>query len=230
MKRLIIISLFSVLMLTFIIIGGYSFQTSKEEAHTPLISNSTTYSIPSEIGVFERSEFALDYLNIPDDDKHKRSLNTYYKNRAFYGAPPSIPHEVEDDRNMGDKSCLKCHENGGFVKKYKAYTPVTPHPQFVNCRQCHVPQNTNSVFVATNWKNVSVPELNNAALEGSPPVIPHQLQLRENCLACHAGPAAPVEIKVSHPDRINCRQCHVPGNMGITVSDEFIRLNYETNE
>ena len=54
------------------------------------------------------------------------------------------------------------------------------------------------------------PEIKGAALEGSPPVIPHGLQMRENCLACHAGSAAPKEIKVSHPTRVNCRQCHVP--------------------
>jgi nitrate reductase cytochrome c-type subunit len=46
--------------------------------------------------------------------------------------------------------------------------------------------------------------------EGAPPTIPHPLQLRENCLACHAGPASRPEIRTSHPERARCRQCHVP--------------------
>ena len=210
-------------MLAFIIVGSYSFETSKEEAYTPLNTYNSFYIISSEKGVFERSNLALDYLNMPEDDKYRRSLNTYYNNRAYHGAPPSIPHEVENDLKMGDKSCLKCHENGGFVNKYKAYAPVAPHPTFVNCRQCHVPLKTNSVFVATNWEKIAIPDLNNAALDGSPPVIPHQLQLHENCLACHAGPAAPIEIKVNHPERINCRQCHVPNNKETVDIGDFIR-------
>ena len=76
----------------------------------------------------------------------ERSINTYYNNRAYHGAPPSIPHKVENERNMGGNSCLKCHENGGFAEKLKAYAPVTPHPEMVNCRQCHVPQNTQKIF------------------------------------------------------------------------------------
>ena len=70
---------------------------------------------------------------------HQRTLETYYDNRAYHGAPPSIPHPVNEHQSLGGANdCLKCHENGGFVEKYNAYTPVTPHPELVNCRQCHV--------------------------------------------------------------------------------------------
>ena len=48
----------------------------------------------------------------------------------------------------------------------------------------------------------------------SPPTIPHTLQLRENCLACHGGAASRVEIRTSHPERPRCRQCHVPESGG----------------
>jgi hypothetical protein len=34
--------------------------------------------------------------------------------------------------------------------------------------------------------------------------------MRENCAACHTGPAAREEIRTTHPERIRCRQCHVP--------------------
>ena len=44
--------------------------------------------------------------------------------------------------------------------------------------------------------------------------IPHPLQLRENCLACHGGPAARAELRTTHPERVRCRQCHVPDVAG----------------
>ena len=87
-----------------------------------------------------------------------------------------------------------------------------------------------SLFVANNFKKGTIPAVgNNNALLGSPPAIPHQLQMRENCLSCHAGPSAPKEIRVSHPERINCRQCHVPSNKVTGDIGSFIR-KLKTNE
>jgi cytochrome c-type protein NapB len=34
--------------------------------------------------------------------------------------------------------------------------------------------------------------------------------MRENCAACHSGPGARAEIITTHPERVRCRQCHVP--------------------
>lgn len=80
------------------------------------------------------------------------------------------------------------------------------------------------MFKGTNFRRIVVPKAGvNSALEGSPPIIPHQLQLRENCLACHAGPSAPKEIRVTHPERVNCRQCHVMNNKEIKDIGIFIR-------
>jgi cytochrome c-type protein NapB len=223
-KRFGIISLFVILCVAFIGIWNYSYYKGQEEGYVPLDSNTLIPVIPSETGVFQRSEFALDYANMPVDENHQRTLAKYYKNRAYHGAPPSIPHPVADERNMGGNSCLKCHQNGGYVEKYKAYTPVTPHPEMINCKQCHVSQNTASLFKNTNFRKITVPKTGvNNALPGSPPVIPHQIQLRENCLACHAGPSAPKEIRVTHPERINCRQCHVLNNKEVIDIGTFIR-------
>lgn len=224
MKRLGIISLFVVLSIAFIAIWNFSYQSGLEEAYIPLRGKQELPIIPSEKGVFQRSKYAFDYVNMPKDENHQRGLDTYYDNRAYHGAPPSIPHYVESERNMGAGSCLKCHENGGFVTKYNAYAPVTPHPEKVNCRQCHVPQKTNSLFKQGLFEKVVAPKVGiNNALKGSPPIIPHQIQLRENCLACHAGPSAPKEIRVSHPERVNCRQCHVLNNKEVTDIGNFIR-------
>jgi len=229
-KRLGIISFFVILFVAFITIWNYSYYEGQEEGYVPVDNVKQTPIIPSEAGVFQRSEFALDYVNMPIDENHQRSLASYYENRAYHGAPPSIPHPVNSNGNIGGNNCLKCHQNGGFVEKFEAYAPVTPHPEMINCKQCHVSQNTTSLFKETNFRKIVFPEVgSNNALDGSPPIIPHQLQLRENCLACHAGPSAPKEIRVSHPDRVNCRQCHVLNNKETRDIGNFIR-KMQTNE
>lgn len=228
MKRLAVISFFILLFIAFIAVWNYSYKVGLEEAYVPVNSESHITLIPSETGVFERSEFALDYANMPIDENHQRTLQTYYNNRAFHGAPPSIPHPVKDARTMGGNTCLQCHQNGGFTEKFNAYAPVTPHPEMVNCKQCHVEQNTKTLFKETNFSKISIPKVGtNNALQGSPPIIPHQIQMRENCLSCHAGPSAPKEIRVSHPERINCRQCHVLNNKEVTDIGVFKRANNE---
>lgn len=225
-KRLGIISFFVLLFVAFIAIWGYSYQTGLEEAYIPLETNEHITAIPSETGVFKRAEFALDYANMPIDETHQRSIEDYYDNRAFHGAPPSIPHPVAIERSMGEDVCLKCHQNGGYVDKFSAYAPVTPHPEMVNCRQCHVAQKTEKVFKPNHFEKVKAPAVGvNNALTGSPPIIPHQIQMHENCLSCHGGPGAPKEIRVTHPERINCRQCHVPNNKEMTDIGTFKRAN-----
>lgn len=221
-----IISLFLVLLLAFIAVWNYSYQSGLEEAYIPLTNGKSIPSIRAEKGVFERSEFALDFETMPDDKQHQRTLKTYYNNRAFHGAPPSIPHPTKEDGTIGGKRCLQCHQNGGFVPKFNAYTPVTPHPEMINCRQCHVSQSTIPPYKQTAFRKGTIPKAGeNSVLEGSPPVIPHQIQMRESCLSCHAGPSAPKEIRVSHPERINCRQCHVVNNKEVIDIGVFIRKN-----
>jgi len=223
MKRLFFIGIFALLLVATIFTWSKSYYAEKEEAYVQLPTESESLLIPSEMGVFERSDFANDYASMNENFKGGRSLETYYNNRAFHGAPPSIPHPVTDELNMGDKSCLKCHQNGGFVAKFNAYTPVVPHPEKVNCRQCHVTENTNGLFKNANSERFMKPAIGNAAFVGGPPIIPHQIQMHENCLACHAGPAAPKEIRVVHAERSNCRQCHVVNNKEMTDIGEFIR-------
>ncbi|WP_282080788.1 cytochrome C [Aquimarina algiphila] len=231
-KRLGIISLFILLFIAFIVIWNFSYKKGLEEAYIPIAEEVPVSTIPSEKGVFARSEFALEYLNMPIDEEHQRSLATYYDNRAYPGAPPSIPHELlKGERGIGGKACLQCHQNGGFVEKFNAYAPVTPHPELINCRQCHVAQNTQTLFTDTNFAEIHAPKVDvNSALPGSPPMMPHDIQMRENCLSCHAGPAAPKEIRVTHPERINCRQCHVPDIRELVDTEIFTRTNTHQNE
>lgn len=235
-KRLVIISFFIIIFITFIIVWNFSYEKGLEEAYMPVIETPTGNFIPSESGVFRRSTAGLDYLNMPVDENHQRTLKDYYNNRAFLGAPPSIPHPVKEERSLGGNTCTQCHQNGGFVEKYNAYAPITPHPEMVNCRQCHVTKNTNDTFINFTFDKAQAPKVGegeNNAMLGSPPTIPHQLQMRENCVSCHAGPSAPKEIRVTHPERVNCRQCHVPKmseQAAIDVSNYLRQFNSTIDE
>ena len=138
-----------------------------------------------------------------------RNLEEFYSRRQYSGSPPFIPHPI-DEGFGADKDCLSCHENGGFTQKWQRYTPVTPHSEQEMCRQCHVPQNSDRPFVEHDWESVQRPRLGQSHLPGSPPPFPHALQMRENCISCHVGPGAVTEIRVEHPSRGICRQCHMP--------------------
>ena len=143
-----------------------------------------------------------------DSSVKKRSLKYFYSLRAYSGAPPIIPHPILEKKTLTGEDCLGCHKRGGFVPKFHAYAPIVPHPKKLNCRQCHNPVYLNSLFKKNTWiKNEG--DRGFVHLSGGPPVIPHSLQMRENCLACHGGMAAVDEIRTTHPERINCLQCHV---------------------
>lgn len=140
----------------------------------------------------------------------KRNLNSFYELRQYPGSPPRIPHEVAPSFGDGLSECLACHASGGFDVELNAYAPVTPHPENVLCYQCHLPRRTETLFMESNWQSIDPPLLGRSQLPGSPPPIPHSLQMREDCLTCHTGPAAVAEIRVEHGSRGNCRQCHLP--------------------
>ncbi len=206
-NRVIFISLCVVLMISMIVIVGQSIVQSRRDGITIKKDLPAETILPDEAGVFKQSDQALYYLETLKQ-QGTRTLATFYQRRAYDGAPPIIPHEISDEGSFGGNTCLKCHENGGFVPKFNTYAPVTPHPQLISCRQCHVPVYDKNLFKATNWKSIDPPAINRSAMTGSPPQIPHELQMRENCLACHGGPGSVKEIRTPHPDRVNCRQCH----------------------
>jgi nitrate reductase (cytochrome), electron transfer subunit len=187
--------------------------------------------IPAEADVFRLrpGELATALSAEPRPGARLRTLVDFRALRAFPGAPPRIPHSItaEEFRSM---TCNSCHEGGGYSQRFGAYVPVTPHPEYRNCLQCHaadagaveialpagasafraVGAGATSSLAALDWKTADWPSIDQRAMAGSPPVIPHDLQLRGNCLACHAGPSAVAEIRTTHPERANCRQCHVP--------------------
>ncbi|HSG07834.1 MAG TPA: hypothetical protein VLA36_05740 [Longimicrobiales bacterium] len=139
--------------------------------------------------------------------------------RAFEGAPPFIPHPLEPETER-TQDCAPCHEFGGYNPLLRTYAPRAPHPEKTNCLQCHVRPVTTGIFVESDWVYVDWPPYGaGGVIEGSPPTVPHSLQMREHCLACHGGAAAAPDIRTPHPERFNCRQCHVPA----PGNDEFVR-------
>ncbi len=157
--------------------------------------------------IFEKhDQMAKEYL---EGVSTGRTLNEYYERRQYPGSPPYIPHKLLGKGESG-ALCLSCHEKGGWSDELKRNTPLTPHPEFIACRQCHVPKATEDLFVTSGWLSVAPPRLGRSHLPGGPPPIPHPLQLRENCVPCHVGPGSVEAIRVDHPSRGNCRQCHVP--------------------
>ena len=208
-RRLFMIGLCVVLMATAVYLGGESIRQAQRAPDVVGVAaeSAAPSQLSEEVSGFARQQQALAYLRAPAAGQ--RDLETFYRRRAYAGAPPFIPHPVADQQDMGGDLCLTCHADGGYAPRFEAYTPVTPHPDLVNCRQCHVTLQTDDLFDRSTFEPREAPRMTGGALPGSPPPIPHGLQLRENCLACHAGPGAVAEIRVSHPERVNCRQCHV---------------------
>ena len=158
--------------------------------------------------IFERySQISAVYL---EGASSERTLSEYYSRRQYLGAPPYIPHEVEKNDETS-RTCLTCHAQGGWTQELKRNTPITPHPEYAACRQCHVTLTEEKrLFVANDWESLAPPRLGRSYLPGAPPPIPHDLQMRGDCIACHVGPGTVAAIRVEHPMRGDCRQCHVP--------------------
>lgn len=174
---------------------------------------------------------------------HPRSLTTWRSLRAYPGAPPRIPHGLtpEEFRSGG---CKTCHERGGFSQRHGAFVPLSPHPEMGACLQCHVgdaklmaialPSTDPSARCrqchapgAMRWRDSTLawaaqvwPPLTRTTRGRTPPPIPHALEMRGNCLSCHTTPSGVAEIRTPHPERTNCRQCHVTATAG---TREYVR-------
>ncbi len=156
-------------------------------------------------------------------DSGGRTLASFYGLRQYPGSPPRIPHEVDLSFSGNETDCLSCHGKGGYSAQFGAYAPVTPHPENVLCYQCHATIKSETLFVETEWKSITPPRLGQSFLSSSPPPVPHSLQMRENCIACHTGPGAVAEIRISHAARGDCRQCHA------TVVQSAPLIEFERN-
>jgi cytochrome c-type protein NapB len=206
-KRLKMIVMASALMAAGVFVVGETLRAERDAVLAAAAGPAQAPSIPTETGVFRRAQKALAYQNAEVKDG-SRTLAVFYARRAYSGAPPVIPHQDFDAKGMGGKACLSCHSDGAFVPFLKAYAPVVPHPEMTNCKSCHVFDDKVAAWQGSSFAPLAPPTIGGSAMPGSPPPIPHTLDMRNNCLSCHGGPSAVNEIRTSHPERVNCRQCH----------------------
>ena len=204
-KVLLVFAGICVVALPFIVLAAMSYEP--EETETTIIESQSLDFDENGRAVFENySLISKDYL---EGTSTERTLTEYYSRRQYPGSPPFIPHKVEE-ADLAPVECLTCHARGGWTEELQRHTPITPHPEQTACRQCHVAMTDAELFVDIDWASVMPPRLGRATLPGAPPPIPHELQMRGNCIACHVGPGTVATIRVEHPSRGNCRQCHVP--------------------
>ncbi len=141
----------------------------------------------------------------------KSSATVRAQRRLFDGAPPTVPHPP-----LGG-SCTQCHNARGMDVPGLGFAPPSPHEDtpgmsaLSRCNQCHVHVLDTAEFVANGFAGVRQDLRKGERLyDGAPPVMPHSRSMRENCAACHDGPAAREEVRCTHPERTRCDQCHVP--------------------
>ena len=194
-----------IVALPFVVFSAFSFQSS-ETPTTVLKTEGDDFDQSGEAIFINYDQISKEYLA---DMSTARTLDEYYARRQYPGSPPFIPHKVEE-ADLAPVECLTCHAMGGWTEELKRHTPLTPHPEQTACRQCHIAQTDAKLFVDIDWMSVPTPRLGRTELPGAPPPIPHELQMRDNCIACHVGPGAVATIRVEHPSRGDCRQCHVP--------------------
>ncbi len=137
-------------------------------------------------------------------------LETRESRRAYFTAPPVIPHEI----GSSDRECLNCHKNG--IEFMGHFANKTPHPHFKNCQQCHV-KGTKPRFIKSekkqaenNWEGLETPGKGTRQNPFAPPTLPHRVFMRENCATCHSAKfAGQPGLPGPHNERTNCFQCHV---------------------
>ncbi|MFN0058491.1 MAG: nitrate reductase cytochrome c-type subunit [Planctomycetota bacterium] len=130
--------------------------------------------------------------------------------RAYNGAPPTIPHEVDA---LSTASCLVCH--GDALPTGERAAPRPSHAHYTMCTQCHAPGSAPDLDAvgnaspppANSFRGIDAPFEGPRAWPGAPPMIPHSLQMRSECLSCH-GPTGRLGLRTTHPWRQSCLQCH----------------------
>lgn len=188
-----------------------------EESHSSGIPAATSYSDMAVLTATSVPHTRLDGLKSDFDlltevkiepGEKAAALAMRSRNRAFNGAPPTIPHPIEQ---LSDASCVACHTQG--IKLASLRIPQMSHNFLTNCTQCHVesaPQHMTAVqFRENSFAGLPAPDEGPRSFAGAPPQIPHSTWMRSDCMSCH-GYAGLQGIRTTHPWRQNCQQCHAP--------------------
>lgn len=181
----------------------------------------------------EMQQPALDWEAEPvrTEEGRRAVLAARAARRAFDGAPPTVPHPIDQ---MSVSSCIACHAEGRWIGQ-EVWAPMMSHAHLPSCTQCHVPREPTEfeplLPPANSFVGLAAPMGGSRAWDGAPPTVPHTLFMRNNCLACH-GPTAPEAIRTAHPLRVNCLQCHAPSASldpwwrGLDVSDDSMSATW----
>jgi len=147
------------------------------------------------------------------------ALSARAARRAWRGAPPVVPHPVTE-QEVG--ACLGCHAEG--LQLGSRAVPAVSHETKTNCLQCHALSRPEHEAVAAlggpppvaSWARLDEPGPGARAWKGAPPTIPHATQMRERCESCHGLHGRP-GLRVPHPERENCQQCHASAGEGVSL-------------
>ena len=153
-----------------------------------------------------------DRVQVPDrPGVTKSAAAVRAERRAYDGAPPVIAHQSFDSQ------CTECHDLEGMEVPDVGFAPPSPHEATLGmsamsrCAQCHIFALADDEFVANSFAGLRQDLRRGARLNPfAPPTLPHKSFMRENCVACHSGPAAREELRTDHAERARCRQCHLP--------------------
>ena len=164
--------------------------------------------LADQIEPFERSEVAE-----IDSAALEQARTTLGERRAFDGAPPVIPHPVQEDST----DCVACHADGLQGASFRA--PQISHTIYASCTQCHVSADPNlpvvseQILAANSFSGLAAGPDRGAVTAPpwptAPPVIPHSTMMRQRCASCHGEGGFPA-LRTPHPERVSCTQCHVP--------------------
>jgi cytochrome c-type protein NapB len=154
--------------------------------------------------------------------------------RAFNGAPPTVPHPIDQHQST---SCLACH--GQPTRIGMVDVPQMSHAAYTHCIQCHAPAHGPGGEFNRTVLPLATPSLGNAfsglpppvggtrAYPSAPPTIPHPTAMRQNCVSCH-GPGGSSLVRTTHPQRQNCLQCHALDATRETLPLQLLARKSET--
>lgn len=137
---------------------------------------------------------------------HAQAVAARAERRAFDGAPPVVPHPIDE---QSAHACAACHQDPLRIEGRRV--PVMSHPFLDNCTACHVTAAPRAFgeppALDSDFTGRGSPGLGDRAFAEAPPTIPHGIHMRETCAACH-GLGGPAGLRTTHPERLECRQCH----------------------
>ena len=174
---------------------------------------------PSQLNSLKSTVAPLAEIKITNQDKLS-ALEQRARNRAFNGAPPTVPHPIDQQT---DAACIACHEAGAVTATIRI--PRMSHQFLANCTQCHVESHSrhlpSELASENSFTGLLAPTAGPRAYPGAPPQIPHTTWMRSDCMSCH-GYEGRHGIRTTHPWRSSCLQCHAPA-----VAMEQTLLNEE---